>query len=641
MAPTQNKNSSEVNAASSEVKCCHCGEMKSSWDMFLPITHRGSFFQDSFFSNIHQHFDAAVKEVLDKWSSSDIRLTNHTEDANIRHSDVIGRYRRLRSIDLKEENQAVTVTSDDTSHKVVLDVHEFLGGDVTVKVVGEKELVVEGRVEKKAEGNSCAALHSFRRRFSLPRLTDMAAITSAMSSDGVLTITVPKLENEDNQRTTIIPIKIEETNSQTKASKTIASQNTNKQEIRCEHCSRDAISKKETNKAVSETCVKKESESCESETRSSALNSFAGHNVFPIVRRGLFFDDSFFQESWKDFQRAVKEVLNKWGEQSSIGDDLTRYRSLRSRDLREENQAVTSSEDERQHKFVLDVKDFSDGGEISVKAVNDRELVVEGRKEKQGDGSRCSQQFLRRFVVPGDIQLDAVTSVVSSDGVLTISAPKKQPKLQVREVSVPISIEGKKTDPAVTAMQSGNLKSNEASTGAVAKENKPQNATPVPSAISAPSKVPSTASSTRGNLKSNEASTGAIAKENKPQNATPVPSAISAPSKVPSTSSLTRGHEETSSSNQKGDSQQHTTVIPVKVQGTEEIPERQTCSPSKTSTGGRDEDASTRSTSFAARGKGSDAEEGNQEDKDLYKLKGSGAKFPIKINGSVINSNSA
>ena len=46
------------------------------------------------------------------------------------------------------------------------------------------------------------------------------------------------------------------------------------------------------------------------------------------------------------------------------------------------------------------------------------------------------------------------------------------------------------------------------------------------------------------------------------------------------------------------------------------------------------------SPSFAARGKGGDAEEGSQEDKDLYKLKGSGAKFPIKINGSVINTNS-
>nr|XP_027214931.1 uncharacterized protein LOC113807835 isoform X2 [Penaeus vannamei] len=597
MAPTQNKNSCEVNAASSEVKCCHCGGSKDSWDMFLPITHRGSFFQDSFFSNIHQHFDAAVREVLDKWSGSDLRLTDRTEDTNVRHSDVLGRYRRLRSVDLKEENQAVTVTSDDTSHKVVLDVHEFLGGDVTVKVVDESELQVKD-AWKRGGGSSCVAVHSFRRRFSLPRLTNMAAITSAMSSDGVLTITVPKLESEDKQRTTIIPIKVEETNSQTNASKTTVSQNTNKQETKCEHCSRDAVSKKESNKAViSETCVKRESESCQSEKRSSALDSFAGHNFLPIVRRGLFFDDSFFQESWKDFQRAVKEVLNKWGEQSSIGDDLTRYRSLRSRDLREENQAVTSSEDERQHKFVLDVKDFSDGGEISVKAVSDRELVVEGRKEKQGDGSRCSQRFLRRFVVPGDMQLDGVTSVVSSDGVLTISAPKKQPKLQVKEVSVPITTEGKKTGPADTVMQNGDLKSNEAATGAVAKENKQQYATPVSSANSAPSNVPFKASATRG-------------------------------------------PEETSSSNQKGDSQQHTTVIPVRVQGTEEISGKQTCSPSKPSTGVRDEDASARATSFAARGKGGDAEEGSQEDKDLYKLKGSGAKFPIKINGSVINTNS-
>ncbi|ROT74812.1 heat shock protein 21 [Penaeus vannamei] len=420
MAPIQNSNACEVNAASSEVKCCRCGGSKDSWDMFLPITHRGSFFQDSFFSNIHQHFDAAVREVLDKWSGSDLRLTDRTEDTNVRHSDVLGRYRRLRSVDLKEENQAVTVTSDDTSHK----------------------------------------------------------------------------ESEDKQRTTIIPIKVEETNSQTNASKTTASQNTNKQETKCEHCNRDAVSKKESNKA-----------------------------------------------------------------------------------------------------FVLDVKDFSDGGEISVKAVSDRELVVEGRKEKQGDGSRCSQRFLRRFVVPGDIQLDGVTSVVSSDGVLTISAPKKQPKLQVKEVSVPITIEGKKTGPADTVMQNGDLKSNEAATGAVAKENKLQNATPVSSANSASSNVPFKASATRG-------------------------------------------PEETSSSNQKGDSQQHTTVIPVRVQGTEEISGKQTCSPSKPSTGVRDEDASARATSFAARGKGGDAEEGNQEDKDLYKLKGSGAKFPIKINGSVINTNS-
>ncbi|XP_042864839.1 uncharacterized protein LOC122248720 [Penaeus japonicus] len=555
MALVQNKGSCEVTGPSSEVKCCHCGGSRSAWDVFLPISHRGSFFQDAFFSNIQQHFDAAVREVLDRWGGPDLKPTPGAEGAN---GDVIGRYRRLRSIDPKEENQAVTVTADNTSHKVVLDVHEFLGGDVRVKAVGERELAVEGRVDRKEEGSSCVTSHTFRRHFCLPSHTDMAAITSVMSSDGILTITVPKLENEDQQKTTIIPIKIEDTqSSQASASVTSGPQSTGKQEVKCEHCSRDIASKQES------ACNK-------------AVESFPGHNFLPIVRRGLFFGDSFFQESWNDFQRAVKEVLNKWGEHPSAGDDLTRYRSLRSRDLREENQAVTSSEDERQHKFVLDVKDFTDGGEISVKAVNDRELVVEGRKEKEGDGSKCSQRFLRRFVVPGDIRLDGVTSVMSSDGVLTISAPKKQPKLQVKEVPVPISIEGKKVDsPAAFAKNEG-LKSNDSSAAN---------------------------SSTQDSGES-------------------------------PTSNRALG------SSQKSDSKQNATAAPVSVQRAGESSGQQTSSPSKTSTGVPAEDASAKSSSFAARGRGSDADEGIEEDKDLYKLKGNGAKFPIKINGSVINSNS-
>ncbi|XP_047474195.1 heat shock protein 67B1-like [Penaeus chinensis] len=241
--------------------------------------------------------------------------------------------------------------------------------------------------------------------------------------------------------------------------------------------------------------------------------------------------------------------------------------------------------------FVLDVKDFSDGGEISVKAVNDRELVVEGRKEKQGDGSRCSQRFLRRFVVPGDLQLDAVNSVVSSDGVLTISAPKKPSRLQIREVAVPIQNEGQRTDASGTAMKNADIKSSNASAATIPKS----------------------------------------------QNESHISSGASTPSKVSSQTNSTRGSQELSSSNQKGDSQQNTTVIPVRVQETGGLSEKPTSSCSKTSTGVGDEDASARSTSFAARG---DADEGDQQDEDLYKLKGNGAKFPIKINGSVINNNS-
>lgn len=67
---------------------------------------------------------------------------------------------------------------------------DFLGGDVKVKVVGRSEVQVEGRLEKEEGG--CTSSRSFRRRFQLPGVLDVAAVTSALSSDGVLTIKAPK-----------------------------------------------------------------------------------------------------------------------------------------------------------------------------------------------------------------------------------------------------------------------------------------------------------------------------------------------------------------------------------------------------------------------------------------------------------------
>ncbi|XP_042893939.1 uncharacterized protein LOC122267832 [Penaeus japonicus] len=285
-----------------------------------------------------------------------------------------------------EEDLAITVTSDRTSHKITMDVHAFLDGKVKVRVVGEKELLVEGCLEK-PEGRSSISSHSFRRRFSLPHLTDMTAITSAMSSDGILTITAPKLSDNEMEHL--------------QESKDISEM-------------KRICTQGESNDINGSLCIKKP-KSSDSENLSLA-----------VTKMGPFFRDSFFKEQVEDFRKAIREILTRWGEESWVVDDLTRYRLLRSQDLREETQAVTSSEDDRHHKFVIDVHDFTDGGAMSVKAVNDRELVVEGQLEKKEDDSKSTKRFLRRFVVPGDIELDSVTSVVSSDGVLTVSAPKKQ-----------------------------------------------------------------------------------------------------------------------------------------------------------------------------------------------------------------------
>nr|XP_027233896.1 alpha-crystallin A chain-like [Penaeus vannamei] len=99
-------------------------------------------------------------------------------------------YRRLRQRNLKLENQAVGILDDQDSHKIVMDVFDFMKGDVTVQLVKGKELLVEGQAERQDGGRVSRV--SFVRRFALPELVERDAISCVLSSDGILTITCRK-----------------------------------------------------------------------------------------------------------------------------------------------------------------------------------------------------------------------------------------------------------------------------------------------------------------------------------------------------------------------------------------------------------------------------------------------------------------
>lgn len=72
----------------------------------------------------------------------------------------------------------------------MIDVRDFMDGDIKVKVVDDSELVIEGSVEKRRDG--AVSKKTFCRRFSFPGLLSEDAVSSSMSADGVLTVTVPK-----------------------------------------------------------------------------------------------------------------------------------------------------------------------------------------------------------------------------------------------------------------------------------------------------------------------------------------------------------------------------------------------------------------------------------------------------------------
>ncbi|KAJ8678744.1 hypothetical protein QAD02_014531 [Eretmocerus hayati] len=78
--------------------------------------------------------------------------------------------------------------------------------------------------------------------------------------------------------------------------------------------------------------------------------------------------------------------------------------------------------DKDKFSVIIDVQQFAPS-EITVKTV-DNSIVVEGKhEEKKDEHGYISRQFVRRYVLPEGHDINNVQSSLSSDGVLTITAP--------------------------------------------------------------------------------------------------------------------------------------------------------------------------------------------------------------------------
>ncbi|CAK1602510.1 unnamed protein product [Parnassius mnemosyne] len=109
------------------------------------------------------------------------------------------------------------------------------------------------------------------------------------------------------------------------------------------------------------------------------------------------------------------------------------------RNLQAANQDAGSTIKEEKDKFQvnIDVQHFAPE-EISVKTA-DGYLVVEAKhEERQDEHGFISRSFSRRYPLPEGIEADLVTSKLSSDGVLSITAPLKAPPKTSDERVVPI-----------------------------------------------------------------------------------------------------------------------------------------------------------------------------------------------------------
>ncbi len=88
-------------------------------------------------------------------------------------------------------------------------------------------------------------------------------------------------------------------------------------------------------------------------------------------------------------------------------------------------------------QMCLDVVHFKPN-EISVKTVGNQ-VIIEGKhQERQDDHGFISRQFSRRYVLPEGYDPNTITSNLSSDGVLTVKAPKPKSGAGSNERIIPI-----------------------------------------------------------------------------------------------------------------------------------------------------------------------------------------------------------
>lgn len=110
-----------------------------------------------------------------------------------------------RQLSALERDMQGTVTADKDKYEVNVDVQQFAPEEITVKTFGDNVIVVEGKHEERPDEHGYVSRH-FVRRYELPEGHNANEAVSNLSSDGVLTITVPKAGEKALENKKTIPI---------------------------------------------------------------------------------------------------------------------------------------------------------------------------------------------------------------------------------------------------------------------------------------------------------------------------------------------------------------------------------------------------------------------------------------------------
>jgi len=297
------------------------------------------------------------------------------------------------------------VSYDDDKFQISLDVKSYSPEDLDVKVEGNSIIITAKQEIQEAGGTRTRV---FEQKFSLPSGVAAELVKSSLTREGVLVITAPRGNVAAKQAYTE---SVE--NKMDKVLDPSSWENDRRRE--------SAFDDRRRVSAFDD--IRKDSafdDMKQGSSFNSALSGTRQGSLFDTARPSLFDDRSLFDRdrSHSIFDRDDSSLFAGKSEQSGIS--RVQY-------------------DDDTYKILVNVENYKPE-ELVIKTVDNAVIVEAKHEEKTPEGrSYSTQSFNQSFTLPRGVNPDSVTSALSKEGVLTISAPlPKALKSSSSERLVPI-----------------------------------------------------------------------------------------------------------------------------------------------------------------------------------------------------------
>lgn len=374
------------------------------------------------------------------------------------------------------------VSYDEGKFQVEFDVKDYKPEELSIKTEGDV-LIVLAKHETKTENGGSFVSKQFEQRFTLPSGVNPDAITSALAKDGTLTVSAPRVMAKQEM--------IKSTANKSLESNNVYSHSNQDEEglphpkvrydedkfqisLDCQHYKPEELDVKVEGSSIIIQAKQEVKEAGGTRTRvfeqkftlpsgvkaDRVTSSFSRDGVLNITAPRTSSNPSVPLSS-SQIESRMDKVLSpsNWDDNfqtrtnanslSSKRDDHMKHTSLFDRDPHffpisntgtgSDNGISKVHYDDENYKILVDVKDFKPE-ELIIKTVGNTVHFEAKHEEKTSDGhSFTSKNISQSFTLPRGVDPDLVSSSLSKEGVLTISAPLPQAlKLQNSERMVPI-----------------------------------------------------------------------------------------------------------------------------------------------------------------------------------------------------------